>query len=445
MRAGRSGAKFPVHSAGLEPVARDHREGRERAPAAAGFLALVALAYFPYSQWFAQHYAAKFFGFSVFATVLPTTLGLSAALDLALAGRLRSLRLGAGLACVAVIVGSLRLLSGLDASLAQEVSNLRWLILIPLWASVMHEVLSEAMQRRRAVVLLVGNTLIAAGMGVAYHAGWARIRIIGSDGLTGGIDPFARTITRASGLWVNPNAYAAFLLLGVVLVLLVVRTSVLWTPLALALLAAGIGASGSRWPLVGALLLLLNAAMPSAGARSRGFMRVARYPVVALGVWVLLLTSGSALGRLATTDGGDDRLLKSSAGWHALVAGPETILLGGNPGDLAVPRADGIVFSDNGWLQMALSAGIPATGAFLAVLWGALRFHRGSRGRFVAIGVMAATMTVNNANLWDPWLVCAAATYWLACWKAPACEGRGVSSPDDASTGSSDLPRTRRD
>ena len=265
-------------------------------------------------------------------------------------------------------------------------------------------------------------------MGIAYRLGLANIRLSSFTYAQQGLaDPFAQLRTRASGLFLNPNLFSALLLLGVALLLLGPRLSLLWTLPPLTVLVTGIAASGSRWGFGGVLLLL--AFLPfrrPIHPRFSGVVQIGRFLIAIVGLWILFASGGTSL--VSVGEHADVRLIKSSAGWRALTASPDTILVGVDPGDLLNSSLPALVFSDNGWLQMPLTVGIPVTVLFVAVLRQVMRRPPRSRERGAFAVIVILTMTVNSAYLWDLWIACAAATYWLisyagreaaTTWRAP--------------------------
>ncbi len=395
---------------------------------AAQACALFALAYLPYAQWFGQRLPVDVFGFSLMASVLPLILVLVATLDLAQVGRTSGVRLVAGFGLIAATIVALRFLDGVGNSPPLEVSAVRWLIVIPAWTVVFRDLLGERRVRDWARRLLVANTLLAAGMGIVYRLGLADIRLssptFAEQGLT---DPLAQVITRASGLWLNPNLFGAFLLLGVALLLLGSRLSLRWTLPALALLVVGIGTSGSRWPLGAALLLLAFLAFRRPiHFRFSGALQIGILFIVIIGLRMLFASGDTSLAQLR--EHADLRLIKSSVGWRVLTARPDTILVGADPNDLLSAASPDLAFSDNGWLQMSLTVGIPVTALFIAALWRVMRRPPRSRERAAFAFIVIGTMTVNSANLWDPWIACAAATFWLISYTAGETAHRAVSA-----------------
>jgi hypothetical protein len=394
---------------------------------------LFALAYLPYSEWFGQVLPVEVLGFSLMSSALPLILVMVAALDLARHGRTSGLRTVIGFGLIAVNVVALRLLDGVASSFKGEVSAVRWLITIPAWTVVFRDLLAERRVREWARRLIVANTLLAAGMGIAYRIGLANIRLSSpAYAAQGLVDPFANLRTRASGLLLNPNLFSAFLLLGVAALLLGSRLSLRRTLPALAFLVAGIATSGSRWPLGGVLLLLafLPFRRPT-DLRSSGALEIGRLLIVIVGLWTLFSSAETSLASVGQH--ADLRLTKWSAGWQVLTSRADTVLVGPNPNDLLSAPSPDLTFSDNGWIQMSLTVGIPVTVFFVAALWWVMRQPPRSRERAAFALIVIGTMTVNSANLWDLWIASAAATYWLISYTvreaAPIARDSGLPPP----------------
>lgn len=394
----------------------DRNTGSGLAPRAAQACGLIALAYFPYSIWMGQRVQMEVMGYSLAASAVPLFLAIVATLDLAYTGHTFTLQLALVLVLVVVIVDVLRFLFGLAGSFTHELSATRWLVIIPVWTIVYREIFRDADVRHRARLLLLCNTLAAATMGIVYKLGIANIRISGSEFSRLGLkDPLADVTTRASGLWANPNAFGAFLLLGIAMLLLGPRFPLRWTVPALAVLAIGITTSGSRWPLIAALILIVLVIVRQSVSWAASSARLGRPLLILVAVSALIAPARAVLHRQQLLS--DVRLGKASVGWQALAARPNTIFLGAHPADFVVDQP--ITFSDNGWLQMALTVGLPVTIIFVAGMFRLVRqrpldLERSAFGAVVLVG----TMTVNNANLWDPWIGSAAAVYWLIAHSA---------------------------
>lgn len=394
-----------------DPLGGESPDGRG---SFAANLVLFVLAMFPYGIWIGQVYPIRIFTFSLFATVLPFSLMLIAAVSLSSRGRPLALRLTLLGGFIASAVVLLRMLVGVGAGMAQEMSQARWLITLPLLLLVPQGALATGRFRQRARHVLLCNYLLGALMGVLYSLGiWSvRISSAASDGTTL-VDSLAGARTRASGAWLNPNAFGAFLLLGVMFVLFSARLSFWLKVPFVGLLVAGIGTSGSRWPFLAALLVMaVYLVLPGRVAGSRPAVLKRLVPIV-IGVAALGSYGANTASRFSD-DYQASRLIKSAAGWQALTTGPTAVLIGANPEDLLIDPRPEFQFSDNGWLQMALSVGIPATAVMLVLIWRHVRPPRRSAERWLMLIVFAGTMSVNNANLWEPWLMYAGATYWLS-------------------------------
>ncbi|MGZ6949739.1 MAG: hypothetical protein ACXVJY_16820 [Ilumatobacteraceae bacterium] len=137
---------------------------------------------------------------------------------------------------------------------------------------------------------------------------------------------------------------------------------------------------------------------------------------------IAALVPASLLAIARLSQGGDPRIQKTRHGLEALTRGVDTVGLGARKADILSVDDPNQQFSDDGWVQMPLSVGVPLTLAVVVNSWFALRTRRRRRIPWRERGtllIFIGTILLNNANLWDPWLISIFAAYWIVRYADP--------------------------
>ena len=183
--------------------------------------------------------------------------------------------------------------------------------------------------------------------------------------------------------------------------------------LVLEFMAYSISLQGSRYPMGMALVLILYAMVKMGGRRSWGSMGVAFLILVGLNLGVDYLLKDSVDGVNAAaarpilrfSEGGGGRMEKAALGLNMLTATPHSLIFGVSAHEAGTTQsANGVVFSDNSYIEVMLAVGVPA-GLFFFFAWAKL-LSRYARGRLQGLyfAYFVGNLLLTNSILWDPWL-----------------------------------------
>lgn len=408
----------PVHN--VQPARRPFA-GDMGPDAITAIIALVAiglLAYIPFSEALNYLLQVQIFGYGALVTVLPTAVAF-ACLGLLALKRPQALIMPLAGGGLAVIVSVARMWAGLagDGSLLHQLALVRYLILLPCYISLGIVACKSRWFRLSAPRVIVAAGLVHAVAGILYSLGLFSFRVVGVDENVRAIEAMGG-MTRASGLFTGTNVYAAFLALGV-LVCVSTRWKTVTRVACCGVLFGGIITSQSRYPLAAAAIAVVwctwREGVPAWG-------RVVRFTAIAVAVFLapvmLQNSSQSVADRLSddsiATDYGT-RLDKAIVGLRATFRGLDTILLGARPEDLEVGNDSAEIFSDNSYVELMVSVGLPLAVLFLAAV--GIFFQTMRRRNARPVGpfwfVVLSAALFNNAILWDSWIYTMVMIYGL--------------------------------
>lgn len=245
---------------------------------------------------------------------------------------------------------------------------------------------------------------------------------------------------RENGTLITSNMYAAFLVLGLILLFAgtrrLTRRSLLRVGFPAALLWWGVALSGSRYGLAGSALVTAYFLMRST-------------PRYALPVVFAIAVAGFAYSpafarmqeRFATVGSGG-RIAIATASVDLVSRSTSNLLLGVPPAEAAAARtANGQILSDNSYASMAFDYGFPLMLLLLFSIgfaWSSVVKLRG----WVMITALfiAGQFAVTNAVYWDPFILFAGATLLVidATWRSgqrPRGRAQLPVDPHEVSTG----------
>ncbi len=376
-------------------------------------MCLVGLGYVPHHLLLASWVPITVFGISLMASLVPAGLFLIAALGLRGSARSDTFRVTLLLGIGLTIVIGLQVLLTMNEWDLRALQGVRFVILVPIWIRVLKSTLKNPRARQFAVGIIVVNGIVASVEGILYSRGMLALRI-GASSLTG-LDPLDSTLTRASGFFANPNLYGSMLLVtALVTAVMILPNSALHGSIVMALCAVGVFTSQSRWPLLAIGVIFVGGFFARSKKAGQAFRKVSRSIVLLITIAAIAPASVVATARLFEAD--NSRIEKTQQGLEALTRGADTVVLGARRVDLLSEANPSKQFSDNAWVHMPLSVGVPLALAVIVNSWFALRTRRGRRLAWRERGVLivfVGTMLLNNANLWDPWLVSIFAAYWI--------------------------------
>lgn len=220
---------------------------------------------------------------------------------------------------------------------------------------------------------------------------------------------------REAGMLLGSNVYGNFMVLGVILVLsrlktLSIKGNVIFYGLYVLTMWA-IYLSGSRLALAFSLVI-------SAFFLIRRFQVQYLYIPIFLGASVVLFSPllDKAIERTAE-HGTSSRLEKSEIALSMVTESLTSILIGPAASIVEQTRTlDGLPFSDNSFMLLALNYGIPAGyGCLFIILFMIIKNVEPNFKTLVFFGYLMGTLFFNNSILWDMWLFYSIAVLYIVC------------------------------
>lgn len=388
--------------------------------AAAFWLALLVIAYWPYALMLEARVGWHILGFSVFVTIGPSLLILFSWLLLSLRRPKYALvpLVMFALILLSVVARWATNISESQSILVRDFAGVRYLLLVPCYFITARTVVKTDRRRRMVIFWVLTGGAITAAAGVADTLGVLPSGLVPVtegkavlDSLGGG---------RATGIFTGSNQFGNFLVIPFIICSLVPLR--MWTRLALMILfVAGILSSGSRLAMViGGLAVLLV----SSGRKMPRWQRALQV----IGLLVALFAAPRLVSNAATSVNerfdqdvflGDatGRYQKTMLGVSALFSDGYSILLGTTPSAVVLGEGADEQFSDNSFVQVAISVGLPAATLFASLMWVLIRRTRVSDRELLFLRVFWMVMLITAANnnfiLWDINLLYSAVLYWL--------------------------------
>ena len=348
------------------------RDLRSRTSVSAFSLAAL-LAYMPYAQVLNEFVPLQILGYSVFVTMVP-----SAVLALIAAGALwRRPKRGAVL--FVIIAATLVILlfrwsfDFLGVGFWSSLVGVRYTLQIPIMLIAVRSAGLSHRFVKWAPVIIVANGVLAGLVGILYSLSIINYHVSPTFGVTDPVEVamyLAGDHTRASGLFAGANGYGNFLVLP--LLILGIKSRIpKWLRLAAApCMVGGIVASQSRTAVIMSLLVLVWVVFRIDVTRLQRVLLISLTAALLLGGWLEAWSSISSLAvRIqGVTSAGDIRAAKNQIFISALERNASTFLVGAHDRDLSLGNASDLQASDNGYLLMASSLGIPLAILFLGLL-----------------------------------------------------------------------------
>lgn len=296
-----------------------------------------------------------------------------------------------------------------------------------LYACVCWAVMADARLRPIVQRVIVGNSLVQAMIGIAHDTWFSNFMTGPNVALMGGGDRLwfiapVGTRFRETGALISASLYANFIVLGMFVVVLAPRRAERrfgwrWAVegVALAVMMYGLSLSGSRFPIVTAMVLFaihllrplsLRALAPVAAGVAAGAFLMLPF---ALNVWNRFRVEGT---------GG--RLVKAELGWQLLTETPARLLLGAplKAQDAAVSGTLGL--SDNSLYALLLLLGPPVAFLFTAGVVTVLALTTRVKWHGPMLLYLAGVLVLTNGIYWDIWILYAFATlYSMQPWREP--------------------------
>jgi len=377
-------------------------------------IALVSCS--PYLPMLHDHFPIRAFGYSLFVTVMPTVM-LAVTFVIAAAKRPALLGIPVLMSLCCICVAALRIASGIsDRSFFQNMVDLRYLALVPLFIAVSLSGMSHQSFGGWVPKIIIFNGVVAGLVGILYSIGWFHYRVQPAEGDLAVY--LAGTQTRSSGLFAGPNFYGNFLVIPLLLLRFNSSLPKSMRVGAGCIILAGIVTSSSRNALFSSFLVL--ASMVLEQRRIAVWKRGVQ--VLALGFMLVLVqhigwSSATEIKTRITEDtpySAENRLNKARIGVTALQRNTWTLLAGAYASDLSLSESGEYQFSDNSFIMVVVSAGLPVGLLFFGLVATRMRMRSWCGHRLESmtmVGIVTSTLLLNNAILWDVWLLYIAISY----------------------------------
>lgn len=367
------------------------------------FFLLFAIAIYPYVFW--ANFAAVFAGYRIpFVSIITFIIFVSFMISLF------KFKQGNSFLIIFFVSTLIVLALFLRVSYYHEdlfFSSYRNFLLLLVYAISLFYVLRSDFTKEKISSLLILNITVQAVFGIIHFYFFPYI-VTGvelDDSGTGiyFLEP-GEGGYRESGMLIGSNVYGNFLVLGLFLTMINLKISpikdkIINISIALLILWA-VYLSGSRLALANALIIF-------------SFFLFRCYGIKYFFIPVVLITSSIFLTPIidnaierTVSHGSSSRLAKSQLALNMLDESVMSAIIG--PSSITVSAArtlDGLPFSDNSYLLLSLTYGIPiAVMCFILVLGFIFKSVRLNAVTFVFVVYFLSTLFFNNAILWDIWL-----------------------------------------
>lgn len=298
-----------------------------------------------------------------------------------------------------------------------DVLNQRFVVDLFLYSIVMRYAMKEIKTRDLLATLMIVVTISQAIAGILHSHFFPFIQLMpdADDVLHLAFDAEG---TREAGTIVSSSTFAAVLVCGQFVMLTEKRLSFLVRLMLMALTTYAVSLSGSRFPMVVSALLCLAATMNWKSSRHAPFILVA----IALAGIAVALSGWSpfeakSILRFGQDDGGrSDKFQLAidlmTTHWSYLLMGAPNKMV-----EVATTR-DGLPISDNSYMLLALSFGVPMLVTWLVC---AVKFLFRWPVTIIYLAMLAyfaTTLAVTNSLLWEAWLFYFATTMWLVKYRS---------------------------
>lgn len=279
------------------------------------------------------------------------------------------------------------------------------IILIPIiYCGVAYSYLMKKGEKELIGKIIFWNCLIQAIIGIVHHYFFSHI-LTGSKVYIGA-NEFYKIVEvgaggqREPGILMSSSLYANFVLLGVFLLVSSYKTwkfPNLVEYIFLLVLVWGVWLSGSRWPFIGSMffLMLYFKRLPS-------LKKITFVPIIILAGVFLQDYFIHTIGRLVT-GGATGRLLKYQIALSSLFENSSNFLIGTSFDRMGM-SVNGITFSDNSFLTLMITFGIPLTLLFLLFFLYIIMRTISVKGTRFMLFYFIGTLFLTNSILWDIWL-----------------------------------------
>lgn len=296
-----------------------------------------------------------------------------------------------------------------------------------LYACVCCAVMTRPALRPVVHRVIVANSLIQALIGIVHDTWFSNFMTGPNVALMGGGDrlwfiaaPGMRF--RETGALISASLYANFIVLGMFVVVFAPRSverrlNWRWAveACALAVMMYGLSLSGSRFPIVTAMVLFvvhllrhlsLRALVPAAAG-------------VAAGLFLMMPFAMNVINRFQV-EGTGGRLIKAELGWQLLNETPTRLLLGAPFAAQDAAISGNLGLSDNSLYALVLLLGPPVAFLFIGGVIAMLMLTTRLKWHGPLILYFTGVLLLTNGIYWDIWILYSFATlYSMQPWREP--------------------------
>jgi len=289
----------------------------------------------------------------------------------------------------------------------------RFPILVFVYGCMTLPFMSIPARARRVRQLLIGGCIVQAAVGVIHSLFFPFIMtgVLLEDSTNSFkvLDPGSGAL-RESGTLISANTFSGFLVLGLLLIAAQatrpqVRFTLRTIPV-VALLWWGIALSGSRYA-IGVAAMITGYWIAKSAPRWAAPLLLP----IAIAIFLATPTAANMRERFAheATGGRGDVL---ATGTNLVLQSTTNLLAGATLEDqLAAHTDEGQIISDNSYLEMILTYGLPVALLLILVIGWVWSDLVAMDGWVLATAlVIAGQFAVTNALYWDPYILCAGAT-----------------------------------
>ena len=288
-----------------------------------------------------------------------------------------------------------------------------------LYACVCWAVMQDPAVRGVVQRVVVANSLIQAVLGIVHDTWFSHFLTGGNVALMNGgealwmIAPRGSRFRETGGL-ISASLYANFIILGMFVIVFAPRRSPrtldrrwLLDGIALIVMMYGLSLSGSRFPIVAAMVLVAIHLLRHVSIRAAVPMIAA---LAATGLLMLPFVM-NVLNRFRV-EGSGGRVTKAEIGWQLLTETPARLLLGAPLQAQDTATSGGLGLSDNSFYAVLLLFGVPMTSLIGIGVFSILALTTRVKKHLPILLYLVGVLLLTNGIYWDIWILYCFATLY---------------------------------